>query len=461
MERNDQPVSRRSFLGSVGSAIGSAAFASTLVHGPDDVPTCHYRPRVRRVIHLCMAGGPSHLETFDFKPELAKLHGKAMPKSFTAGQQIAQLQGKALKALGPQHPFRRWGRSGQEISTVLPHIGSIADQICIIRSMQTDQINHDPAHTLMNTGSAIQGRPSMGSWVLQGLGSQCNDLPGFVVMVSVGGAQDQPIAARQWSSGFLPSGLQGVEFQTRGAVVEYLERPPGIDAGRQRDVVDAVNELSRLRHGVVGDPELTTSISQMEMAYRMQRSVPALMNIGDESPETLDLYGVKSLDGTFAANCLMARRLVERGVRFIQLYHRGWDHHGGVKNGVARTAGYVDRASAALVKDLSRRGLLDDTLVIWGGEFGRTPMGQGSGRDHHIRGFSTWLAGGGIRGGHSYGATDELGYHAVEDIVTVHDLHATMLHLLGIDHLRLTYRYQGRDFRLTDIAGQVVTGILA
>jgi hypothetical protein len=462
-------ISRRAFLGRAGFGVGSLALASLLgregraqedrwtgVSGPR-----RFVPRVKRVIHLYMAGGPSHLETLDDKPKLAEMNGRPMPESFTKGQPIAQLQGARLVCLGPQFPFRRWGRSGQSISTAFPRIGSIADEICVVRSMQTEQINHDPAHTFMNTGTSISGRPSMGSWVWYGLGSECDDLPGFIVLVSAGGGQDQPIAARQWSSGFLPGRFQGVPFQSRGDPVLYLSRPGGVDAARQRGVLDAVGALDRARDAVVDDPEIATRISQYELAFKMQASVPALTDLSGESAEVLELYGTKGADGSFAANCLLARRLAERGVRFIQVYHRGWDHHGGVKRGVQTVSNLVDRATAALVTDLKRRGMLDETLVIWGGEFGRTPMAQGDGRDHHIRGFSIWLAGGGIKRGASYGETDELGYFAVKDVVHVNDLHATMLYLLGIDHERLTYRYQGRDFRLTDVSGRVVTGMLA
>ncbi|MGB0599522.1 MAG: DUF1501 domain-containing protein [Rubripirellula sp.] len=420
-------------------------------------------PRIKRVIHLCMAGGPSHLETLDHKPKLAEMDGKPMPKSYTQGKQIAQLQGQAdrLKCLAPQHAFKRYGASGQSISTVLPKIGSIADDICIIRSLQTDQINHDPAHTLFNTGAAIPGRPSMGSWLLYGLGSECSDLPGYVVLTSVGGGQSQPIAARQWHSGFLPSRFQGVEFRSQGDPVLYVNNPPGVDVKSQREVIDAVQSLNRIGNQSYNDPEINTRIAQYELAFKMQMSTPELMDISQEPQHILDMYGTKGGDGSFASNCLLARRLAERGVRFIQLYHRGWDHHGGIKNGAKVTAGFVDQGTAALVRDLKQRGMLDDTLIIWGGEFGRTPMAQGSGRDHHIMGFSCWLAGGGIKPGYSWGATDELGYEAVENKVHVHDLHATMLHQFGIDHKRLTYRFQGRDFRLTDVSGRVVKEILA
>jgi len=463
-------LDRRAFLGRAGAGLGSLALASLLdrrLLAQDDGPwpgaarPLPHLPKAKRVIHLYMAGGPSHLETLDYKPKLAELHGQPMPESITKGQPIAQLQGAKLTCFAPQFPFARYGKSGLEISTAFPHIGSLADEICVIRSLVTEQINHDPAHTFMNTGTSISGRPSMGSWLWYGLGSDCDNLPGFVVLVSSGGGQDQPIAARQWSAGFLPSRFQGVQFQSKGEPVLYLGRPPGVDAERQRDVIDAVRTLNRRLDQAVDDPEIATRIAQYEMAFKMQSSVPALTDFSDEPKEVLDLYGTKGADGTFAANCLLARRMAERGVRFIQVYHRGWDHHGNVKGGVQRVAQLVDKASAALVRDLQRRGLLEDTLILWGGEFGRTPMAQGDGRDHHIKGFSGWMAGGGIRGGMSYGATDEFGYHAVEDVVHVHDLHATILHQLGLDHTRLTFKFQGRDFRLTDVHGKVIRKILA
>jgi hypothetical protein len=410
-----------------------------------------------------MAGGASHLETLDDKPKLAELDGKPMPKSFTDGKQIAQLQGQRnnLKCLGPTHPFKKHGDSGLAVSSILPHIGSIADEICIINSMKTDQINHDPAHTLLNTGTSIPGRPSMGSWLQYGLGSDAEDLPGYVVLTSVGGGQSQPIASRQWHSGFLPSRFQGVEFRSQGDPVLYVNSPPGVPLDQQRDLIQAVQELNGIGNESLRDPEIATRIAQYELAFRMQTSVPELMDISDEPQHVLDLYGTEGGDGSFASNCLLARRLAERGVRFIQLYHRGWDHHGNIKQGSQVTAKLVDQGTAALVKDLRDRGMLDDTLIIWGGEFGRTPMAQGSGRDHHIAGFSTWLAGGGIKRGMRYGATDELGYAAIDNPVHVNDLHATMLRLFGIDHEQLTYRFQGRDFRLTDVAGKVIDEIIA
>ncbi|MCG8653939.1 MAG: DUF1501 domain-containing protein [Pirellulales bacterium] len=453
-------INRRAFLnrGSVG--IGAIALATELLADSASPRSRgniqpHFPARAKRVIFLCMAGGPSHLETLDYKPKLAEMDGKPMPKSFTEGQPIAQLQGKELKCLAPQFDFPKHGQSGQQLSAAFTHLGKIADEIAIVRSMTTRQINHDPAHTFMNCGTQISGRPCMGSWIQYGLGSEAKDLPGFVVLTSVGGGQSQPIASRQWHSGFLPSRYQGVHFHSKGDPVLYVGNPPGVSRQDQHRVIDTVNQLNQLRNQTVHDPEISTGISQYELAFQMQASVPELVDVKDESQQTLDMYGAKPGDGSFASNCLLARRLAERGVRFIQLYHRGWDHHGGVKRGVATTAKLVDQASWALVQDLKQRGMLKDTLVIWGGEFGRTPMSQGGGnnpgRDHHIKGFSMWMVGGGIKGGVTHGATDELGYNAVEDVVTVHDFHATLLHLLGIDHQRFTFKFQGLDMRLTGV----------
>jgi hypothetical protein len=475
-------LARRTFLGHASLGIGSVALAGLLQQNvwgaatprPSKLPyrgavnPLHCVQKAKRVIFLCMAGGPSHLELFDEKPKLAQMHGQKVPESFTKGQPIAQLQGKELLCFGPQSTFSKFGKSGQAISNYLPHIGSIADEICVVRSMQTEQINHDPAHTFMNTGTAISGRPSMGAWVNYGLGSECDDLPGFVVMTSRAGTRSpQPISSRQWHSGFLPGKFQGVQFHSTGDPVHYVSNPPGVDRAKQNDVIKAVNGLNRMRDAVEHNPDIATRIAQYELAYRMQMSVPDLVNIDDEPQHVMDMYGCKGADGTFAYNCLLARRLAERGVRFIHLYHRDWDFHDGIRKHIPELCESADQASAALITDLKQRGMLDDTLVIWGGEFGRTPMAQNdvnsakAGRDHHIRGFSMWMAGGGIRPGTSYGATDELGYYAVDNVVHVNDLHATMLHLMGIDHERLTYRYQGRDFRLTDVAGKVVKGILA
>ena len=423
----------------------------------------HFTAKTKRVIFLYQAGGPSHLETFDPKPKLAEMHGKPMPESLTKGQQIAQLQGKPLVCFGPQHGFKRFGQSGTEICELFPHIGSVLDDVCLVRSMWTEQINHDPAHTLMNTGSIIASRPSMGSWVLYGLGSQADNLPGFVVLISSGkGGQMQPIAARQWSSGFLPSRFQGVKFNSIGDPVLYIQSPTGLDLRLQRASIEAVNRINRIQYDAINDPEILTRIAQYEMAFKMQTSVPELMDMSKEPSHILEMYGANPGDGSFASNCLLARRLAERGVRFIQLYHRDWDHHGGVKNNVAIKAQETDQPTAALIKDLKQRDMLKDTLVVWGGEFGRTPMSQGGdGRDHHIKGFSFMLAGGGIKGGITYGATDDLGYAAVKDPVSVHDFHATMLYLLGVDHLRLTLKFQGLDARLTGVSGEVIQKILA
>ena len=469
-------LQRRSFLSQAGVGLGSLALGCLLhqetsagdrrasaAGGRPGLP--HFPPRAKRVIFLCMAGGPSHLETFDNKPKLAELDGQPMPASFTAGQPIAQLQGQPLKCQGPMTKFGKYGQSGQEISDFLPWHAKAADHLCIIRSMVTEQINHDPAHTFMNTGTAISGRPSMGSWINYGLGSESEDLPGFVVLTSVGGRNPQPIASRQWSAGFLPSRFQGVEFNSAGDPVHYVRNPQGVTDTQQRQLVDAVRRLNRHRNETVHNGEIETRIAAYEMAYRMQTSVPELMDLADEPADVLDMYGARPGDGSFASNCLLARRLAERGVRFIHLYHRGWDHHGGLVKYMNICCDLTDKPTWALLTDLKQRGMLEDTLVIWGGEFGRTPMFQGkggAGRDHHIKGFSMWLAGGGVRGGMTCGATDPLGYNAVENVVHVRDLHATMLHLLGIDHERFSVPHQGLDMRLTGVKqARVVTEILA
>jgi len=462
-------LSRRAFLGQSSQGLGAVALASLLqrgaaspgrgVLGPPPLP-----PKARRVIWLTMAGGPSHLETFDPKPKLAAMHGQPMPESFTKGQQLAQLQGKPLTCFGPQHPFARFGRNRIEICALFPHLGSVIDEICLVRSMTTEAINHDPAHMFMNTGSQIAGRPSMGAWVTYGLGSEADDLPGFVVLTSLGkGGQNQPIAARQWSSGFLPSKFQGVQLRSQGDPVLYLSNPGGVTRARQGADVAAINALNRRHDGLAGDPEIATRIAQYEMAFQMQASVPELMDLRGESAQTLELYGCQPGDGSFASNCLLARRLAERGTRFIQLYHRDWDHHSLLREELPLRAREVDRACMALITDLKRRGLLDDTLVVWAGEFGRTPMSQGgSGRDHHNKAMSVWLAGAGVRGGIVHGATDELGYAAVENVATVHDLHATMLHQIGIRHDAFSFKFQGLDARLTGVEGaRIIRDILA
>ncbi|MCE9565157.1 MAG: DUF1501 domain-containing protein [Planctomycetes bacterium] len=466
------PLTRRSFLTTTGVGLGSVALDALLAR---DLPAAekyrgvaglpHHPPTAKRVIYLYMSGGPSHLETFDYKPQLDKLDGQPMPESFTKGQPIAQLQGQKLKVQGHLTKFKQHGKSGQWISDFMPWHAKFVDDIAIIRSMVTDQINHDPAHTMMNTGTAISGRPSMGSWINYGLGSESEDLPGFVVMTSHAGRSPQPISQRMWGNGFLPGRFQGVEFNSTGDPVYYLRNPKGVSTSQQRDLVDTVGELDRHRNAVVKNPEVDTRIAQYEMAFKMQASVPDLMDISREPKDVLELYGATPGDGSFASNCLTARRLLERGTRFVQLYHRDWDMHGELVKYMNVCCGATDRATWALLTDLKRRDMLKDTLIIWGGEFGRTPMFQGKGgpgRDHHIKGFSTWLAGGGVKGGIGYGATDELGYSAVENVVNVRDLHATVLHLLGIDHMKFSVKYQGLDMRLTGVEpSRVVKDILA
>ena len=469
---NAQQMTRRAFLGRNSAGVGALSLAllqaksfaaqrqNNIASGV--VSPLHFPRKAKRVIYLSMAGGPSHLETFDPKPKLAAMHDQPMPESMTKGKQIAQLQGKELKCFGPQHPFKAFGKNGTEICELFPQIGSVIDEICLIRSMHTDAINHDPAHMFMNTGSQIAGRPSMGSWITYGLGCESQDLPGFVVLTSLGkGGQNQPIAARQWASGYLPSKFQGVQLRAKGDPVLYLTTPNGVSAAQQKDVVQSINAVNAAHDRLVDDPEISARIAQYEMAFQMQSSVPELMDLSQEPDHVMDLYGCKPGDGSFAANCLLARRLAERGVRFIQLYHKDWDHHGGVKNGIELKAAEIDRACMALITDLKQRGMLEETLIVWAGEFGRTPMSQGgSGRDHHNHGFSIWMAGGGVKPGVVYGSTDELGYDAVENPVAVHDMHATMLHLLGVDHLKLTVKFQGRDFRLTDVHGNILKPIL-
>jgi hypothetical protein len=459
-------IARRTFLNRAGISLGGMALGSLLTgtagaktnKAQDDrwlgtLRPLHFQPTAKRIIWLYMAGGMTHLDTFDHKPELERLHGQPMPESFTKGQQIAQLQGQPLNCFAPQHPFRKWGNSGQSISEIWPRLAeSCADDLCIVRSLHTEAINHDPAHTFMNTGTMNAGRPAMGSWLQYGLGSEAEDLPGFVVMVSTGKfGQKQPIAARQWHSGFLPGQFQGVEFRGTGDPVLYVNNPAGITDSRQRDVVTATRQLNELANQRLADPEVLTRISQYELAFRMQTGVPDLMDVSQEPQHIFDLYGTRGGDGSFASNCLLARRLAERGVRFIQLYHRDWDHHGAVKAHSAGTAQEVDQGVAALLTDLKQRGMLKDTIVVFGSEFGRTPMAQGDGRDHHLAAFTMWFAGGGFKPGFSYGATDDLGYHAVENRVSVHDMHATLLYLMGIDHARFTYKFQGLDSRLTGV----------
>jgi hypothetical protein len=470
---NSLAASRRQFLRSSAQGLFGVALASLLdprlLEGGPASGVLKKLPlpqKAKRVIWLSMAGGPSHLELFDRKPKLAEMNGQPMPESLTKGQQLAQLQGQALYCLGPMFPFKKYGQSGIEIGELLPHIGNAIDDICLVRSMTTEAINHDPAHMFMNTGSQIAGRPSMGAWLTYGLGSEADDLPGFVVLTSTGkGRSPQPIAARQWSSGFLPSRCQGVQLRSQGDPVLYLSNPAGTSHEQQAADVTAINALNRSQALLAPDSEIATRIAQYEMAFAMQTSVPELMDISTEDASTIARYGCQPGDGSFASNCLLARRLAQRGVRFIQLYHRDWDHHSLLREELPLRCREVDQACAALIADLKHRGMFDDTLIVWTGEFGRTPMSQGNkgpiGRDHHNKSMAMWLAGGGVRGGLAYGATDDLGYAAVENVCTVHDLHATMLHLLGIRHDTFSVKFQGLDARLTGVEpARVLTDIL-
>ncbi|HXG11923.1 MAG TPA: DUF1501 domain-containing protein [Gemmataceae bacterium] len=433
----------------------------------------HFPAKAKRVIYLFMAGGPSQLELFDYKPKLLALDGQPIPESFTKGKRFAFMDSftkDGFKCLGSRRKFARHGQAGTWVSECLPHIARIVDEIAVIRSVATNVFNHAPAKFFMNTGSPQFGRPSMGAWVTYGIGSESQNLPGFVVLQS--GPRGPRGGAPLWGSGFLPTAYQGVPFRTTGEPILNLTSPRGITPGRQKEVLDALRDLNTERLTETGDPEIATRIASYEMAYRMQTSAPELIDISGETKQTLEMYGAEPGKVSFANNCLLARRLVERGVRFVQLYHTDWDHHGGqganLRDSLDKVCKEVDQPCAALIRDLKARGLLEETLVIWGGEFGRTPMGEvrnvggrDIGRNHHIDAFTMWLAGGGIKPGINLGQTDELGFAPVEDRVHVHDLHATILHLLGLDHLKLTYRFQGRDFRLTDVHGEVVTKLLA
>ncbi len=426
----------------------------------------HFNAKAKRVIYLFMAGAPSQLELFDDKPKLRELDGKPIPPSVIAGQRYAFIQPNAA-VLAPRFPFAKHGDCGAELSDRLPYLSRIVDDIAIVKSMNTSHFNHAPAQLFLNTGHGLPGRPAMGSWLSYGIGSEADDLPSLVVLKS---GDNLSGGAAMWSAGFLPGSHAGVPFRESGEPILHVSNPAGFDNRAQRDSLDLIRRMNERELGAVGDPEIQTRIDAYEMAWRMQSAAPDLMNFADETPETMTLYGAKPGDpgAAFANNCLLARRLVERGSRFVQVYHSGWDHHSQVEAGVTAQAKIVDKASAALVTDLKQRGLLEDTIVIWGGEFGRTPMveasaalGRSKGRDHHPQAFSMWMAGGGIRPGITLGATDELGFNVVEDPVPVHDLHATILHLLGLDHTKLTFRYQGRDYRLTDVEGHLIKKILA
>jgi len=467
---------RRHFFRDCGVGVGKIALASLmaergLTSAASAAPTTpfapkptHYAPKAKRVIYLSMIGAPSQLELFDNKPKLRELDGKPIPPSVIAGQRYAFIQPDAA-VLGPRFKFQRHGQSGQELSEVLPNLGKVADEIAVVRSLHTDQFNHSPAQLFFNTGSPIPGRPAMGSWLSYGIGSEANDLPSFVVLKGGGSLSG---GAAMWSSGFLPSSHQGVPFRSQGDPILHVSNPAGFDNRAQRDSLDLIGDLNRENLAAVGDPEILSRINAYEMAYRMQARAPELMDFKQESQATLDMYGAKPGSGSFATNCLLARRLIERGVRFVQVYEPGWDHHSKVENGVRNKARAIDQASAALLNDLKQRGLLEDTLIVWGGEFGRTPMveasaalGRSLGRDHHPQAFTMWFAGGGVKPGISLGATDDLGFHVIDDAVHVHDVQATILHLLGLDHERLTFTHQGRPYRLTDIHGHLVEKLLA
>jgi Protein of unknown function (DUF1501) len=454
-------VSRRWFLEECGIGLGAAALTSMAATNEPLAPKQpHFAPKAKRVIVLFMAGGPSQLELFDYKPQLAKFDGALPPADLLKGYRAAFINPNS-KLLGPKFKFAKYGQSGAELSELIPHTAEIVDDITIVKSMVTDAFNHAPGQLLMNTGSQIFGRPSAGAWVTYGLGSESRDLPAFVVFSS--GEKGPSGGNSCWGSGFLPTMYQGVQFRGSGDPVLYLSNPDGITRETQRDTIDTIGKLNRMRLNTVGDPEIATRINSFEMAARMQTSAPELMDLAKEPKDILDMYGAEPGKPSFANNCLLARRLVERGVRFVQLYHEAWDQHGALVKDLKKNCIATDKACAALVKDLKQRGMLDDTLVIWGGEFGRTPMVQGGndGRDHHPNAFTMWFAGGGMKRGAVLGMTDELGFNAVENKVHVHDLHATMLHLLGFDHKKLTYRFQGRDFRLTDVSGNIVKEMLA
>ncbi|MDB5173241.1 MAG: hypothetical protein JWN51_2014 [Phycisphaerales bacterium] len=465
-------INRRWFLKQCGVGLGAIALSELMGGGPQRASAAtgpalnplaakppHFAPRAKRVIYLFMAGGPSHMEMFDYKPELAKWDGKLPPADLLKGYRAAFINPNS-KLLGPKFKFSKYGQCGAELSELLPHLSTVVDDLTIVKSMHTDAFNHAPAQIQMNTGSQQFGRPSMGAWATYGLGSESRDLPAFVVFST--GTKGTSGGASNWGSGFLPSTHQGVLFRSTGDPVMYLSNPKGVDAQLQRDSLDSIRNLNEQHLGVMGDPEIATRINSFEMAYRMQASAPELMDLSQEPKHILDMYGVEPGKPSFAATCLLARRLAERGVRFVQIFHEAWDQHGNLVNDLKKNCQATDQACAALVKDLKQRGMLDDTLVIWGGEFGRTPMVQGGndGRDHHPNCFTYWLAGGGTKPGLTLGESDDFGFNVVKDPVHTHDLHATILHLLGFDHTRLTYRFQGRDFRLTDVFGNVVHSMI-
>ncbi len=461
-------LTRRWFLRDCGVGLASAALAQLLVRDGHAAPAAnplavrqpHFAPKAKRVIYLFQAGAPSHLELFDPKPELARRDGQLPPASLLEGYRAAFIKPNSA-LLGPKYKFQRYGQAGIELSELLPHTGKVVDELCLIRSMQTEAVNHAPGQIMMSTGSQQFGRPSLGAWSLYGLGSENEDLPGYVVLTSARGTSG---GASNYGCGFLPTVYGGVPFRSAGDPILYLSNPKGFDARTQRASLDTLRQLNELALNDQRDPEIASRIASYEMAYRLQTSAPELMDLAAEPAHVLEQYGIKDpKEASFARNCLLARRLVERGVRFVQLFHEAWDQHGNLTKALKQNCQDTDQGSAALVADLKQRGLLDDTLVVWGGEFGRTPMVQGGndGRDHHNRCFTLWLAGGGVKRGHVHGVTDDLGFNVASDPVHVHDLHATILHLLGFDHTKLTYRFQGRDFRLTDVHGHLVKSILA
>jgi hypothetical protein len=469
--QNPNHVTRRWFFHQCGVGLGAIALAELLrdsgfaraetqLTDPLAPRKPQYTAKAKRVIYLFMAGAPSHLELFDYKPKLAELSGTLPPPDLLKGYRAAFIN-PSSKLLGPRFKFAKYGKCGAELSELLPHLATVVDDMAIVRSMVTDAFNHAPGQILMNTGSQQFGRPSFGSWVTYGLGSESHDLPAFVVFST--GQKGPSGGNSNWGSGFLPTVYQGVQFRGSGDPVLYLSNPRGVDDAVERDSLESINRLNRLRLDTVGDPEIATRISAYEMAYRMQASAPDVVDLAREPKHILEMYGAEPGKPSFANSCLLARRLVERGVRFVQIFHEAWDQHGNLKADLKKNCGNTDKPCAALVKDLKARGLLDDTLVIWGGEFGRTPMVQGGddGRDHHPNAFTMWLAGGGIKPGITLGQSDDLGFNATEDRVHVHDLHATLLHLLGFDHTKLTYKFQGRDFRLTDVHGRLVEKLLA
>jgi len=463
---------RRAFLGRASLGLGALALRSLAGGGggAGGEPRPHFAPRARRVVYLFQAGGPSPFETFDPKPLLNARHGEPLPDSVRGGQRLTGMSGNQaiLPLAGSFTGFARRGRAGIEVSDLMPHTAAVVDRLCVVRSLHTEAINHDPAITFFCTGSQISGRPAMGAWAAYGLGSDNRDLPAFVVLVSKDAARDQPLYSRLWGTGFLPGEYQGVQFRPGSAPVLFLDNPDGVSRDQRAAQIAALAALHGDQLAHEHDPAIAARQAQAELAFRMQASVPEVADVSREPDEVWALYGERARDpGTYAANCLLARRLLERGVRFVQLFHQGWDQHGNLPNDIKRQCAQTDQATAALLVDLQRRGLLDDTLVLWGGEFGRTAYCQGKlekdnyGRDHHPRCFTMWLAGGGVRAGHVHGATDDFGYNIVDGPVHVHDLHATMLHLLGFDHEKLTWRFQGRDYRLTDVFGKVVGALLA